>query len=248
MLINFIMAGMFIVMGLAIHVFKMHFLIAGFNTMPKSKKENVDQEGLGRLMGYYSYANGAVFLIIGILNAFKIEISITPGIVFLAISTVYLLIKGQKFDKNPLDDHGKMNKGKKEKLITALTITATTATLIAVAIMMVFSFKATKLTFSDDGFKIHGMYGETYSFEVIDEIKLIYNLPNIEKRTNGSALGTKLKGHFKVAELGSVKLFVHTNKSPFIFLKSNDKIVIFNLDDSAKTKAAYEQIRINLKK
>lgn len=238
---------MFIVMGLAIHVFKMHFLIAGFNTMPKAKKENVDQEGLGRLMGYYSYANGAVFLIIGILNYFDIKISITPGIVFLAISTVYLLIKGQKFDKSIFDDDVKTRKGKKEKLITALTITGVTATLVAVSIIMVFSFKATKLTFSDDGLQIHGMYGETYTFEAIDEIKLIDNLPNIEKRTNGSALGTKLKGHFKVAELGSVKLFVHTNKSPFVFLKSNDKIVIFNLDDSAKTKEAYEQIKVQLK-
>jgi hypothetical protein len=248
MWVNFIIASMFIAMGLAVHVFKMYFLIAGFNTMPKEKKENVDKEGLGRLMGYYSYANGAVFLIIGIMNAFDIKISITAGIVFLAISTVYLLIKAQKFDKNPLDGDGKMNKGKKEKLIASIAITAVTVTLVAVVIMIIFSSQSTKLTFSDDGLRIHGMYGETYSFEVIDEIKLIDNLPNIERRTNGSALGTNLKGHFTTTELGSLKLFVNTKKSPFILLQSNDKIVIFNLDDAANTKAAYEQIKVNSKK
>lgn len=245
MWIYFIMGGIFIVTGLAVHVFKMYFLIAGFNTMPKSKKENVDQEGLGKLIGYYSYANGAIFLIIGILNAFNIEISIIPGIVFLAISTIYLLIKAQKFDKNIFDQDGKMRKGAGKKLIAPLGITG--VTLVVVAIMMVFSSQATKLTFSDNGLQIHGIYGQSYSWAVIDEVKLIDNLPELGMRTNGFALGANLKGNFQTTQLGAVKLFVNTTKSPFILLKSNDKIVIFNLADADKTKVAYEQIRVYLK-
>ena len=44
-----------IAMGLAVHVFKWHFLISGYNTMSKEKKANVDTEGLGRLIGIYLY-------------------------------------------------------------------------------------------------------------------------------------------------------------------------------------------------
>jgi hypothetical protein len=241
MWIYFILAAMFIIIGVAIHVFKMYFLIAGFNTMSKAKKVNVDQEGLGQLMGYYSYSNGAVFLIIGILNAFDINITITPGLVFLTISTVYLLIKSQKFDKNLFDEDGKMHKKEKKNLIASLGIIG--VILVAVTILLVFSSQATKLTFSDEGFKIHGMYGETYRSEAIDEIKLIDQLPTIKMRTNGSALGAHLKGHFQTTELGSVKLFVNKKKAPFILLKTNNKIIIFNLSDAAKTKEAYDQIK-----
>jgi hypothetical protein len=52
----------FILIGLAVHVFKWYFLISGYNTMSKEKKANVDTEGLGRLMGIYSYVNGGVFI------------------------------------------------------------------------------------------------------------------------------------------------------------------------------------------
>ena len=62
MWIYIIMAATFIFLGLAVHVFKWYFLIAGYNTMPKERKANVDTAGLGRAMGIYSYANGAVYL------------------------------------------------------------------------------------------------------------------------------------------------------------------------------------------
>lgn len=49
----FMIAGFFIAIGLAVYVFKWYFLIAGYNTMSKEKKVNVDTKSLGRLMGPY---------------------------------------------------------------------------------------------------------------------------------------------------------------------------------------------------
>jgi len=48
----------------------------------------------------------------------------------------------------------------------------------------------------------------------IENVSLKEELPTIQIRTNGSALGSKLKGHFKTKELGSVKLFVNTENPP----------------------------------
>ena len=59
-----ILGILFIVMGLAVHVFKMHFLISSYNTMSKEKKKKVDVEGLARFVGIYSYANAFVFMVI----------------------------------------------------------------------------------------------------------------------------------------------------------------------------------------
>jgi hypothetical protein len=70
----------FIAMGLVVHVFKGYFLIAGYNTMSKEKKAKVDTEGLGRLMGIYSYVNGGVLILMGVLHALGLKPVLTPAI------------------------------------------------------------------------------------------------------------------------------------------------------------------------
>lgn len=236
----FLMSGLFIALGLAVHVFKWYFLIAGYNTMSKEKKEKVDTKSLGRLMGFYAYANGLVFLIMGLLQAANIKIGMTPWLVFFGVSTVYLLVKAQKYDGNIFDERGKLRKGAGKQLAVPLGITA--VTLILVAVLMFFSLQATKVSFLEEGLQVHGMYGDVYAWDSITEIKLIETLPHIEMRTNGSALGSKLKGHFRTTEYGSVKLFVNTKVPPFVYLQSNDEIIIFNLVDAGRTKETYTEI------
>lgn len=223
----------FIAIGLAIHVFKWYFLISGYNTMSKEKKAKVDTEGLGRLMGIYSYVNGGVLIVMGVLNAFGLNVALMPAIVFFSISTVYLLIKAQKYDGNTFDENGKLRKGTWKK--TALPVGIVVATLIFVAVLMFFSSQQTKVTLTDDGVKIHGMYGDIYAWDSIEAIKLMEELPAIESRTNGSALGSNLKGHFRTTELGSVKLFVNTQKPPFIYLETDDGVTIFNMSNEDET-------------
>ena len=51
------------------------------------------------------------------------------------------------------------------------------------------------------GDDIRGYLGEAKSsWEYIQAVKLMEDLPTIEMRTNGSALGSNLKGHFRTTE------------------------------------------------
>jgi hypothetical protein len=235
----FAMAALFFLMGIAVHVFKWYFLIAGYNTMPKVKQEKVDTKSLGRLMGFYSYFNGAILLIMGSLQAFNISVSMSSWLIPFGISTIFLLIRAQKYDGNFRDGKGGKSTGKKAILPIAITV----VTFIAVAILMLYSSQPTKVSFSDQMVQIHGMYGETYSWSTIQDVQLLEKLPNIESRTNGAALGPHLKGNFRTSEWGTVKLFVNKNQPPFILIQSNGRIAIFNLSGSDETKAAYERIR-----
>jgi hypothetical protein len=228
-----IIGAFFIAIGLAVHVFKWHFLIAGYNTMSKEKKANVDIEGLGRLMGIYSYVNGGVLIVMGVLHALGLKPVLSPVVIIFGISTIYLLIRAQKYDGNIYDKSGKMIEGAWKQFV--LPVGTVVVTLIFVVILMFFSSQETKVTFLEEGLQIHGMYGETYRWESIEEVRLIESLPNIELRTNGSALGSSLKGHFRTTEYGSVKLFVDTKKPPFILMQSNGRMVIFNLSDIEQT-------------
>jgi len=113
---------------------------------------------------------------------------------------------------------------------------------------MFISSQQTRVTFIDDGIQIHGMYGGIYAWDSIKAVKLMEELPDIERRTNGSALGPNLRGYFKTKELGTVKLFVNTEKPPFIYLEANDGITILNLSNEDETKETYEKILGKMKK
>ena len=113
---------------------------------------------------------------------------------------------------------------------------------------MFFSSQQTNVTFTDDGIQINGMYGDIYAWDSIKAIKLKDELPAIEWRTNGSALGPNLKGYFRTKKLGSVKLFVNTEKPPFIYLETDDGITILNLSGEDETKETYEKILGKIKK
>lgn len=241
MWVCFIIAGSFLLIGLAVHVFEWYFLIAGYNTMPKEKKEKVDVKSLGKLMGIYAYLNALVFFVTGLLQVLHIKIGMTAALVFFGISTLYMLIKAQKYDGNLFDEKGKMRKGAAKQLAVPLGITG--VTLLAVAVLVIYSSQPTKVSLLEEGLQVHGMYGEVYTWESIEETKLMASLPEIEMRTNGSAVGSRLRGHFRTTELGSVKLFVNTQKPPFVYVQSRGKVIIFNLSDAESTEQVYQEIQ-----
>lgn len=121
----------FIAIGLAVHVMKWYFLISGYNTMPKDKKANVDTEGLGRLMGIYAYVNGGNFILMGVLQALGFKLFMTPAIIFFIVSTVYLLIKAQKYDGNIFDENGNLRKGARKQFALPLVISSIVLILVA---------------------------------------------------------------------------------------------------------------------
>ncbi len=237
----YLVTGLFFVaIGLAVHVAKWYFLIAGYNTMPREKKANVNTKALGRLMGVYSYVNGAVFMGMGILYALGLKPGMTPAMVFFGVTTVYLLIKAQKYDGNIFDENGKLRKGARKQL--ALPIGIVAVTLAFVAVLLFFFSQVTQVTFLEEGLQIHGMYGEVYAWDSIEEVVLMEELPSIVMRANGSALGANLKGHFRTEECGSVKLFVNTEKPPFIYLYTIERISIFNMGTPEQTEATFDEI------
>ncbi|HAF60527.1 MAG TPA: DUF3784 domain-containing protein [Bacillota bacterium] len=239
-----IIGVVFIVLGLAVHVGKMYFLISGGSILRRKRKANLDVAKIARLVGIFSYANGGIFLLMGILQAAGVRVSMMPAFIFLMASSLVLTVMSQRYDYDIFDQHGRLRKGAGKKL--AVPIVILTATIVFVAVLMFFSAQDTEVSFLNEGLEIHGMYGDVYAWETIHDVELMESLPRIELRTNGSALGSKLKGHFRTTELGSVKLFVDADVPPFIYFEAGDDRVIFNLSDETETKAAYEKLKTQL--
>lgn len=240
-MLGFIVCGLlFLFLGLGVHVFGWHNLISGYNTMPKEKKANVDIKGLARLIGIYGYVTGGMLIISGILFNLGLRFILAPAIIIFIGLTVYILIKAQKYDGNIFDKNGKLRKGAGKQFIAPVSITI--AALGFVAIILALSYKETEVSFLDDGIEIHGMYGDIYKWEDIKKVELKDELPTIEFRANGSAIGSRLKGHFRTTELGMVKLFVNKSTPPFIYIETANGVTILNFNDLEETQNVFSTI------
>lgn len=236
-----LMAATMLIMGLVVHKGKAYFLISGYNTYSKEKKENVDVVSLGRLMGYYGYSNAAAFFIAGMFRVFGSETELIPVLVFFGLSTMVLIVRAQKYDGNMHDEQGMMTR--KGKIQTYLIVIILGGTFLFVGYMMYASSRDTRVTIDESGMEIHGMYGDTYLWTEVKELALLEEIPEITRRTNGSAIGSMLRGQFRMKEFGSVRLFIDADVSPYISFVQDGKRIIFNLGEESKTRELFEQMK-----
>ena len=152
-----IIGAFFIILGLAVHVGKLYFLLSGYNTMRRDKKANVDVRKIARLVGIYSYINGGLFLLMGVLDAAGMEPPMMPVFIFLMLSSVALAVMSQRYDYNLFDESGRLRKGAGKKLVIPIAIMV--ATMVFVGVLMFLSAQETEVSFLDEELEIHGMYG-----------------------------------------------------------------------------------------
>jgi len=215
-----------IAMGLSVHVFKMYFLISGYNTMPVEKKANVDVRSIAKVMGIVFYFDGALLILTSILNYVGIKFSVTPVFIVIAVSIVFMLIFLQRYDGNLFDENHKMRPGALKQMLIPISFIG--LIFIVVAGLMIWSSQPLDVIMNDANFEIKGMYGDTYDYDKVGNLERLTVLPKILKRTNGSAIGAHLKGHFKLEALGSVTLFLNTDYKDYIYFEYEGKKIIFN--------------------
>lgn len=224
----------FMMIGIGFLVKTAPELIAGYNTMPKAEKENVDIEGLSTLM-----RNG--FILIGLIIISGYYFFYFAGLTLIANSMAFialfgglaiLIIKAQKYDHNP-----------RKKPVLILSILGIIA--LGVTIMLYFGCASTKTTISGDVFRISGMYGFEMKASDISKVELLETIPVIEMRTNGFSFNGAKKGTFRLAEYGKCKLFVDSDKGPFLVITSHKgERTILSSRNPIETKENFEKIRL----
>lgn len=230
------LALMFIIIGWGIHVKKWYFLISGYNMMSKEEKAQVDIEPLAKSLAIMAYIMAALLLLMGLAIHFElwtVSMIITGLMIVIPIAFV---INGQKYTKG-VSASGKSPKAKK------ISIIITTVTLLFVAVLLYFSIQPTKIETTANSLSISGMYGDDYAWTSIEKVELLTELPEIAVRTNGSAVGAKLKGNFKFKNGEKAVLFLDKSVPAFIRMETQNKVIIFNEPSVEETNALFEQIQ-----
>lgn len=228
-----LIVGLFMI-GIGFLVKSAPDLIAGYNTMPKDKKKNVDIEGLTTFM-----RNGFVTIGLSIITGYYlfkwIGFTMIANSMILIVTLVgvsMLVINAQKFDHN---------RTKRSRLLYFIPALVT----LSVIGLITYGFMPSKTIFNNDTIRFSGMYGFEINMSEIENIALTDKLPKINMRTNGFSAGAVKKGFFNLDKYGKSRLLVHSDLPPYIILskKNGDKIVI-NFKDNTETVNVYNKIKV----
>lgn len=237
---NVIVGASIILVGLLVKHGNMHFLIAGYNTMPRDEKKNVDIQGYSTLFRDCFILIGLVIIVGNFIFQWLGMHLLSEWIAGISIVSIlpYLLIKGQKFNNNSSE---KVKRNPRFILsIYGVIVT------IMIAFLL-YGYNNTKVNFKNEELKIFGFYGIELPYQSIDKVELLSEIPKIELKTNGFSLGCVMKGNFKLDEVGNCKLYIKTLKAPFVKIVYNDTRIIFlNFADSGETKNVFTELNNKL--
>ncbi|MCR1949555.1 MULTISPECIES: DUF3784 domain-containing protein [unclassified Clostridium] len=227
-----IICMIFIILGIAISKYKCYWLISGYNTQSKKEKERVDIEKVAKHMGRMCYLISFV-IFVGVIVSNYFEISILPFVITLLIIIFGYLIYIQRFDHN-----------KKSKVEIIVMVVIGFIALSFVIIIFSYGNEPNNIIVKDETIVIDGMYGTTLKRKDIKSIELVDNTPEIEFKSNGySDGGTIKKGDFKLKDGEEVKLYIQSDKGPYIKISTINFDVYINYKDLSLTKQSFNNLK-----
>ncbi len=213
---------------------RQHWLIAGYNTMPEEKKKNVDIEGLAGFMGNLFLALG-VFVLAGTLLSMRFPNLFLAVILLYTAAIFYLVIKAQQYDHNKKET----TQTNKKRLMVILTLVFSGLIVSGTFGMLLYGQLSPAIETDLEGVVISGLYGTAVSWEEITGISLENEIPKITTRNNGLGLGEIRKGHFTVEGKGRGRLYLESDKGPFLCITTAESFIIINYKDPAATATLY---------
>lgn len=219
--------------GIAFLVRRYPNTIAGYNTMSRKEKENVDIKGLSTFLFRCLIAMG-----ISLVACFYFCIwmgwlavaSLVPLFVPLAFCC-YMLVKQRKYDHNP----SSAKRNRKSMIIVGI--------LVAIVLIPIFyGMLPAQVNIEKGRMEITGLYGTKRSLDELASVTLSDTLPGITFRMNGLAAGSVRKGWFKLRDGGKCLLFLSSDKAPYITITDKSGLqIILNARTPEKTLELYRK-------
>lgn len=235
MIAMLLIALLLVFVGWGVHKKKWYFLISGYNTMSKEDQQNVEVEKLAKSIANMSYILAMLLVLLGVFSHFELWTPLMISTILVIVVPFIVMLRSNKYYKD--------GKGGQNKKVTIISIVVTVATLIFVGVVLYASMRPTIYTIENQSLTISGSYGDTIPFDDILNVALLEEMPVIGVRSNGSAIGSKLKGNFKLESGEKVKLFIDKAIPPFIMLETDEETYYFNETDATKTKELFEQLQ-----
>jgi len=214
------MGGLFVGIGYLITPKNASTLLSGYNHLSKEEQDKVDIHGLIRFYRRFHVFLGISFTAIG-LCLYYLWSSFAGGL-FLAVYPIlaYLYFIPKSMRYWPEEQRGTAKIGM-WVLVFCLAL---------VIGLLSFGNKPSTFQLQGAGLIIDGPYGEMVQASELSEMGVVEQLPGIQFKKNGFAMGNVYKGYFKTKRGRTVKLILNNSEQgPYLLLvKKNGKQIYYN--------------------
>jgi hypothetical protein len=119
---------------------------------------------------------------------------------------------------------------------------------VTVGVATCVSLQPVSVVIADDQVSIDGgVYEAEVRLADVVDVTLEDRLPAIRYRSNGFAAAGSLRGNFVLVDERRARLFVERHRPPFVAIRTRSGLVVFNFNDPARTRAAYERLTESLR-
>ncbi|MDV2581377.1 DUF3784 domain-containing protein [Alkalibacillus haloalkaliphilus] len=236
------MIGYIIVMGFTLMImggltflmykYKDYTLISGFSNRSKEEQEQLIKNGYPQAVKRLLLNTFLILLLTFVVSLFRVPFSMEVGFSFLLLYVLIGMVWIQRYELQA-----------KRKRGYWITGSVAAVTFVAVIGLTVWAFMPNELTIENDELKISGLYGVEWPTTDIEEVELLDEMPPILVRTNGFALQNLSKGHFRVEDYGSARLFLREDHRPVLYVATEDDQLFINHPDESQVQQWYEALR-----
>lgn len=226
-----------IALGIMIKYLKMSWLIAGYNTSSAEDRRVMSEKGIESFIGNGMFVLAAILAGGNIGKYLGYDFAQTGSWILFTVVLGYVIIRAQKYvpDKTTGESGRKTN-----SIVLILAVYLLVFAVVAAGI--IYGNRESTVAIEGHWIRIGGIYSTRIDFKEVTDIRMEDSIPAIKSRTNGYAFGDTLKGHFLLEDLGKGRLYIHSDKGPFIYIMTSDSYTIVNFDSPDKTKKLFAEL------
>lgn len=239
LIIMLIFSAVTIFCGYMIRFKKTYWILSGFSSMSEEDKKHINKEKICII------ASNSLFIIAGFLILGSIFLYFNLdflGIIFLfaifPLTFIAVLISQKYYH---VDSYAK----NKKQILLPIIILGLLSTIIisSVIIMLINASKPNNYSINNNILKVSGTYGKKISIADIKSVQLKKSLPKKLSKRIGFDMDTILKGNFS-SDIGNIYISIDdTSKPPFIYINTNNGLIIINCETRIKTQKLYEKLK-----
>ncbi|MDR0778848.1 MAG: DUF3784 domain-containing protein [Methanomassiliicoccaceae archaeon] len=226
---------------------KGQWMIAGYNTMSKSRQAQYDGEKLAKDLGKVLVIFSLLLLFgtsaAGILPHSSLIFWATMLLIAAILAYFIIRANGPKYKKDPTKGPPLKNEDDKKMLIVVIGISVLVTVIVLVIVFFSFGYGNVTATMDDDGLKVNAPMTNVYiEYDNIVSMELRDNLA-AGTRTNGFGGTNVSSGSFRNDAFGNYTLAIYNGVGLYIVVTPTEgKILVFNQNSAEKTMELYELI------
>ncbi|WP_423149511.1 DUF3784 domain-containing protein [Rubrolithibacter danxiaensis] len=217
----------FLLAGFLVNKENAKYILSGYNTMSEEERRKYNLEAFLIFYRHFHLFLSVSLLVTGLLldlfykNAGGIFIVLYPLLCY-----CYFIWRAQAYN---------LNKSKVKRHLTNGVIFLLLFAIFSLAALFCYSMSQNTVLIKGNVIEITGMYGESLQSNRIRSVEIVHQLPGINFKTNGFALGDYKKGNFRTQTGKVVTLLVDETAKPYLKIVTDKKEIFLS---SSKINAA----------